>query len=437
MGELLCYVITHEVGHSLGFQHNFKASALYPIEKIRDREWLKKMGHIPTLMDYSRFNYVAQPEDKIDPDLLIPHLGPYDRYATMWGYKPIPGAATPESEKETLNDWLKPQQSTPWLRFSTPRAMGSDPGDQTEAVGDADPVQATTLGTRNIQRVMDMLLTAVPRKGEDYDDLGSLYAATLGQWQRELLHVVPLVGGFDSQNKHAGEDGVLFTPVPKARQQAAVKYLNAAVFATPKWAVRPEILRRIEPVGELNRMLTLQRTVLNSLLATSRLARLQEQEASDAEKSYRPVELLADVRTGLFGELSAAAPKIDPYRRNLQRAYLDLINERINGRQASIVLPAAMAGFLTPTIANDDTRALFRGELRTIDTLIAGKAVAAGDRITGLHLREMRDTIARILDPKFAPQAPAAGGAVIRMGATEEEGDTCWPNLALPFLPRE
>jgi hypothetical protein len=437
MGELLCYVITHEVGHSLGFQHNFKASALYPIEKLRDREWLKKMGHIPTLMDYSRFNYVAQPEDKIEPELLIPRLGPYDKYATMWGYKPIPGAASPEAEKATLDDWLKPQQTTPWLRFSTPRAMGADPGDQTEAVGDADPVQATTLGTKNVQRVMDMLLTAVPRKGENYDDLAALYAATLGQWHRELLHVVPLVGGFHSQNKHAGEDGVLFTPVPKEKQQAAVKYLNAAVFATPKWAVRPEILRRVEPVGGLSRILTLQRSVLSGLLNPSRITRLQEQEAIDGEKSYKSTELLADVRAGLFGELGAAAPRVDSYRRNLQRAYIELINERLNGRPVSIAVPASMASMVTPAIANDDTRALLRGELRALDALIAGKAAAAGDRITGLHLREMRDTIARILDPRFAPQTSSAMGAMIRTGAGEEENDTCWPNLALPFLPRE
>jgi len=437
MGELLCYVITHEVGHSLGFQHNMKASALYPFEKMRDREWIKKMGHVPTLMDYSRFNYVAQPEDKIDPDLLIPKIGPYDKYATMWGYKPVPGAATPDAEKDALNEWLKPQQTTPWLRFSTPRAMGSDPGDQSEAVGDADAIQATTLGTKNLQRVMDMLLTAVPRKGEDYDDLAGIYAAALGQWQRELLHVVPIVGGFDSQNKHAGEDGVLFAPVPKARQQAAVKYLNSAVFATPAWIVRPEILRRVEPVGGLNRVLTIQRMVLNSLLNTQRFARLQEQEAIDGEKSYKAAELLADLRAGLFTELTGPAPKIDSYRRNLQRAYLELINDRINGRSASITLPAFMAGYFTPTIANDDTRALFRGELRAIDALIAPKTAAAGDRITGLHLREMRDSIARILDPKFAPAAPASSGVVIRMGATEEESDECWPNLALPFLPRQ
>jgi hypothetical protein len=224
--------------------------------------------------------------------------------------------------------------------------------------------------------------------------------------------------------------------VPKEKQQAAVKYLNAAVFATPKWAVRPEILRRVEPVGGLSRILTLQRSVLSSLLNPSRIARLQEQEAIDGEKSYKSTELLSDLRAGLFGELNVAAPRIDSYRRNLQRAYLELINERLNGRSVSITVPASMAGMLTPAIANDDTRALLRGELRTLDAQIAGKIAAPGDRITGLHLREMRDSIARILDPRFAPQTSSAVGAMMRMGAAEEETDTCWPNLALPFLPQ-
>jgi hypothetical protein len=107
MGRLVEYVIAHEVGHTLGFQHNMKASATYPVEKIRDAEWLKTMSHTPTLMDYSRFNYVAQPEDNIPPELLVPQIGPYDKWATMWGYKPIPGAKTPDDEKKTLNEWAK------------------------------------------------------------------------------------------------------------------------------------------------------------------------------------------------------------------------------------------------------------------------------------------------------------------------------------------
>ena len=146
MGRLLEYVAAHEVGHTLGFQHNMKASSLYPADKVRDREWVKKMGHTPTLMDYSRFNYVAQPEDRIDPADLIPGIGPYDRWATMWGYKPIPEAATPDAEKTTLDHWAREQDATPWLRFSTADAAGSDPGELTEAVGDADAVRSTTMG---------------------------------------------------------------------------------------------------------------------------------------------------------------------------------------------------------------------------------------------------------------------------------------------------
>jgi hypothetical protein len=371
----------YEVGHTLGLPHNFKASSLYPIAKIRDPEWLRTMGHVPTLMDYSRFNYVAQPEDKVPPELLIPKIGPYDKFAIMWGYKPIPGAARPEDERATLGEWLKAQETSPHLRFSAVRAAGSDPGENTEAVGDADAIQATTLGTRNLQRVMDMLLKVVPKPDENYEELGALYAAVLGQWNRELNHVAAIVGGFDSQEKYGGQPGVVFTPVSRERQKAAVKYLNDAVFATPAWVVRPEIIRRVEPVGGLSRLLGLQRSVLATLLNSSRLGRLQEQEAIDGEKAYKPTEFLADLRGGLFTELNSAAPSITSYRRNLQRAYLDLIDERLNGRAA-------------PAAAADDTRALFRGELRAIDGLIAA-----------------------------------------RLAGVEDE-ETCWPDLALPYLPQ-
>jgi len=160
MGTLLEYVVAHEVGHTLGFQHNMKASSNYPQDKVRDRDWVHKMGHTPSIMDYSRFNYVAQPEDRIDVADLVPGIGPYDVWATMWGYKPISGAQTPDAEKAMLDQWAREQDTTPWYRFSTDGAAGSDPGELTEAVGDADAVKSTTLGIANLQRVARMLVPA-------------------------------------------------------------------------------------------------------------------------------------------------------------------------------------------------------------------------------------------------------------------------------------
>src|SRR5678815_3920556 len=164
MGELMRYVVCHEIGHTLGFQHNMKASSTYTIEQVRDPKWVKEMGHTPTLMDYSRFNYVAQPEDKIDPQDLIPKIGPYDKWATHWGYAPIPGAKTPEDEKATLDKWSREQDEKPYLRFSTEGNDGTDPGDETEAVGDGDAVRATTLGLRNLGRISEMILKATSTK---------------------------------------------------------------------------------------------------------------------------------------------------------------------------------------------------------------------------------------------------------------------------------
>ena len=222
MGRLLEYVTAHEVGHTLGFQHNMKASSMYPFEKIRDKEWVHKMGHTPSIMDYSRFNYVAQPEDGIAAEDLIPRIGPYDIWATMWGYTPIPGAKTPDDEKPTLDKWAKEQDDKPWLRFSTANSNGSDPGEETEAVGDADAVKATALGVKNLQRVTKMLMSATAYKeGETYDQLAELYGRVLSQWSTEMNHVAGIVGGFNSQEKVVGQEGRIFNLIPKEKQQGS------------------------------------------------------------------------------------------------------------------------------------------------------------------------------------------------------------------------
>ena len=423
MGRLVEYVVAHEVGHTLGFQHNMKASATYPADKVRDPQWLKTMGHTPTLMDYSRFNYVAQPEDNIPLENLIPQIGPYDKWATMWGYKPIPGAKTADDEKKTLDEWAREQDSKPWLRFSTADSRGSDPGENTEAVGDADAVASTALGIKNLKRVADMLLPATSHPGEPYDDLQELYARMLGQWATELNHVSAIVGGFNSQQKHAGQDGVRFTIVPKERQAAAVRFLNENAFATPSWALKPEILRRIEPAGAVARVNAAQERILNSLLNNARFDRLVEQEAIDGAAAYRPADFMSDLRRGIWSEIEPG-PRvlhIDVYRRNLQNSYIDLLSAKLNVR---------------PSVT-DDYRALIKAELRDLSTAIEAAMRRQADRDTRAHLADARDQIAKALDPKFA--APAAPTPSFVFGFDDNEDPfsfNCWPDYGIYLEPR-
>jgi len=423
MGQLLQMVMTHEVGHTLGLQHNMKASSLYPAASLRDRAFVKRMGHTPSIMDYARFNYVAQPEDGIDTADLIPRIGPYDTWAIRWAYTPIADVTDADGEKPTLDRWAREQDTTPWLRFSTAQARGSDPGELTEAVGDEDAVASTRAGIRNLARVADLLLTAVGAPGDTYADLEELFGRLVGQWSLEMGHVVALVGGVASQQKHVGQAGALFTPVPRERQAAAVRFLSEQAFRTPAFLVRPDILRRIEPAGALARVRLAQQRILDALLAPARLTRLVEQETIDPAGAYRPLVFLEDVRRGVWSEVYGAGTiTVDAYRRNLQRAWVETLGERV----------AAARG------ATDDARAFFGGELRTLDAVLRTARVRAADPATRRHLDDVRHQIARALDPAGRAGVPGPAVRALRSGLDEdapgaggEPAEGCWTDYAL------
>ena len=430
MGELVRFVVAHEVGHTLGFQHNMKASAMYTIAQVRDRNWVKQNGHTPSIMDYSRFNYVAQPEDRIDVTDLIPKVGPYDKWATMWGYKPIPQAKSADDEKATLDQWARQQDQTPYYRFSTAQAAGSDPNDLTEAVGDADAVMATTLGLKNLARVSNLLLTATTtQRGDPYRELTEVYGRLVAQWTLEMNHVTALVGGSLSQQKHIGQDGRRFTPVPRLRQQDAVRFLLNNAFVTPMFLVQPELLRRMEVTGAINRIRNAQSSVMNSLLQPARLTRLVEQGTVDGANVYTAQQLFTDVRRGIWSELATPARPIDQFRRNVQRIHIDALDARLNGA--------------TPP---PEIRALLRGELRTLRAEIVRALPAATDRMSRLHLEDARDQIDEVLDPRAMRDSAGGGGrggAVIIIGGAPGwkydwnndpfllNAEICWPDYAV------
>jgi hypothetical protein len=403
MGRLVEFVVAHEVGHTLGYQHDQKGSSTYPVDSVRSRTWVAKMGHAPSIMDYSRFNYTAQPEDSIPISQLIPGIGPWDKYTTRWGYTPIPGAMTPDAELATLDEWAREQDESPWYRFSMSDSRGADPGDHSEAVGDDDPVKATTWGIMSIKQIVPLLIPATVQEGKPYDDLDQMYGRLIGQWARELSHVAILVGGASAQEKYAGQEGPRYTPWPKARQKGAVAFLNQNAFATPEFFLEEDILRLIEVEGALSRINRSQTGVLNTLFNDRRLERLVEFEAlaANPRDAYPLMEMLADVRGGIWSELSRANVRIDPFRRELQRSYLAAVKNKISPpEQATGNLPPQFAALRAPARATSDVVAAFRTELRALDASLASARGRAGDRITRAHIEDARDQIKEILEPK-------------------------------------
>lgn len=381
MGQLIRFVSSHEIGHTLGLRHNMGASYATPVEKLRDKKWVEKNGHTVSIMDYARFNYVAQPEDHVGPAGIYPHIGVYDKWAIEWGYKYFPDTTSLKSETAALRDMTtKRLKADKRLWFGGEGIIG-DPRSQSEDLGD-NSMKASTYGIMNLKRVIRGLPEWTKQAGDAHENLAEMYKAVIDQYFRYCGHVLKNIAGVYYTLKMDDEPGKVIQPVSKALQKEALNYLNKQVFTPPLWLVDTNILSDI-PVRAMDVINNISDKVLGAILSSGSLLNIIN-VSNSSKDPYTIEEFLTDIQNDIWSELKTDGP-VNIYRRYLQNVYIDKLSNLIKPEAPANGISQQGFMVIQPNAQNSDLIAIVRVQLQQLNKQILDAIPKINDDMTKYH----------------------------------------------------
>lgn len=390
MGQLIRFVSSHEIGHTLGLRHDWGASATTPVEKLRDKAWVEAHGHTPSIMDYARFNYVAQPEDNITEKGIFPRIGAYDKWAIEWGYRVLPEHISAEEETRILNQMIVdktkmgPEYSWGIERVADVPTSLLDPRNQNEDLGD-DNMLASSYGIKNLKRILPNVLNWTLNPGDSYVKAGEMYQEIVAQYKRYMFHVGMNIGGLMTDPKTADQHGPVYTAVPKEKQKRAMAFLQKELFQTPYWLMDKKMYSLT--ATDFTGVEAVQKDMLKGLMDLKQVQQFRSMELFSGDKAYSTAEILEDLKQGIFSELSTSS-KITLNRRNVQRAYL------LN------LIALYRAGLATDM----DVTSIVKQQAKKLAASLKGASVVMKDKDSKSHLLDLYDRIYEVI---YKPVADA------------------------------